>query len=164
MLVLGIDPGTAVTGYGVITGEPPGPFSCLEYGTIRSASKAALSQRLKKIYDDVSELLQRYPLDAVALEDVFYGKNIQTAMKLGQARGAVIIAAMNAGVDVATYAARDVKQALTGFGGASKEQVRKRVQDELSLANPISPLDASDALAIAVCHAHRHWTEQKMAL
>ena len=164
MLILGIDPGTAVTGFGLIAGNPPNSFECVDYGTICSSSKTAFPQRLKKIYDDVAELLQRHPVDAVALEDVFYGKNVQTAMKLGHARGAIIIAAMNQGVSVTTYAARDVKQALTGHGGASKEQVRKRVQDELNLANPISPLDASDALAIAVCHAHRHWTEQKMAL
>ncbi len=162
MLILGIDPGTAVTGYGVIESSGPNTFRCVAFGAIRSKANQSLPPRLKNIYDSIAGIIEQYQPDQVALEDVFYGRNFQAALKLGQARGAAIIAALNAEKPVATYSAREVKMSLTGYGAASKEQVQRMVRDILRLDAPATPLDASDALAIALCHAHRWWTSQKM--
>ncbi len=162
MIILGIDPGTAVTGFGVIESSANQKYRCVEYGTIRSKAREPMTDRLKKIYDGVVEIIQIHQPDLMALEDVFYGQNIQAALKLGQARGVVIVAGLNAGLPVTTFAAREVKQSLTGYGAASKEQVQRMVREVLGLHDVISPLDASDALAIALCHAQRWWTEQKL--
>lgn len=162
MIILGIDPGTAVTGFGVIESPANQNFRCVGHGTIRSKAREPMTDRLKKIYDGVSEIIQKHQPDLMALEDVFYGQNVQAALKLGQARGVVIVAALNAGIPVTTFAAREVKQSLTGYGAASKEQVQRMVKDMLGLNDLVNPLDASDALAIALCHAQRWWTEQKL--
>ena len=162
MRILGIDPGTAVTGYGVIETSGSYDYHCLSYGTIRSKANQELPPRLKKIYDGIADVIDQFQPEHVALEDVFHGRNIQTALKLGQARGAAIIAAINAEKIVDTYSAREVKMSLTGYGAASKEQVQRMVGDILKLKAPITPLDASDALAIALCHAQRWWVAQKM--
>lgn len=162
MLVLGIDPGTAVCGFGLIDSPASNRYACVDYGTIRSKSAQPQAERLKKIYDGVAEIIAAFHPDLMAVEDVFYGHNVQAALKLGQARGAVILAGVNAGVPVTTYAARQVKQSLTGYGAASKEQVQRMLRDMLDLPQAVSPLDASDALAIALCHAQRWWTDQKL--
>ena len=162
MLILGIDPGTAVCGFGVIESPRSNIYSCVDYGTIRSSAGNPQPDRLKKIYDGITNIIQTYHPDLMALEDVFYGQNVQAALKLGQARGAVMIAGVNAGIPVTTFAAREVKQSLTGYGAASKEQVQRMVQVMLQLKEAASPLDASDALAIALCHAQRWWTDQKL--
>lgn len=157
MIVLGIDPGSSVTGYGLIdTGTSD--ITCITYGVIRTGAQSDLPNRLLKIYRSVQDLVQKYEPAHVALEDVFYGHNIQTALKLGQARGAAILAAANNNKPVYTYAARVVKQAMTGNGAASKEQVQRMVKALLQFNEAIQPLDASDALAIAVCHARRYKT------
>jgi crossover junction endodeoxyribonuclease RuvC len=96
--------------------------------------------------------------DIAAYEDIFYARNVRATLQLGQARGSAIIAAINAGVPIANYSPREVKQALTGYGSASKEQVQTMVMQVLDQKTPISPLDASDALAVAICHINRHWT------
>jgi crossover junction endodeoxyribonuclease RuvC len=162
MIILGIDPGTAVTGFGLIESTANQKYRCIEYGTIRSKAREPMPERLKKIYDGVTDIVKNHQPDLIAIEDVFYGQNVQAALKLGQARGVVMISGLNAGVPVTTFAAREVKQSLTGYGAASKEQVQRMVRDMLGLRDVISPLDASDALAIALCHAQRWWTEQKM--
>ncbi|RPH96570.1 MAG: crossover junction endodeoxyribonuclease RuvC [Calditrichaeota bacterium] len=158
MTILGIDPGSNSTGYGIITSDQTNGFSCIEYGVIRAQEKAEPWQRLKKIYDEILQLCHRFLPDQVALEDIFYGHNIQSALKLGQARGVAIIAAINAGAEIAAYSPREVKLALTGYGAASKEQVQKMVRELLRMGEPATPLDASDALAVALCHAQRYWT------
>ena len=162
MIILGIDPGTAVTGFGVIESTANQKYRGIDYGTIRSKAREPMTDRLIKIYNGVTAIIEKHQPDHMALEDVFYGQNVQAALKLGQARGAVIVSGLNAGVPVTTYAAREVKQSLTGYGAASKEQVQRMVREMLGLRDVISPLDASDALAIALCHAQRWWTEQKM--
>jgi len=162
MIILGIDPGTAVTGYGVIESSATQKLRCIDYGTIRSKANEAQTDRLKKIYDGITDVIKTYHPDLMAIEDVFYGQNVQAALKLGQARGVVIVAGLNVGIPVTTFAAREVKQSLTGYGAASKEQVQRMVRDMLGLNEVITPLDASDALAIALCHAQRWWTEQKL--
>jgi len=161
MRFLGIDPGSAVTGFGIINSERPLHFECVSFGVVRSNPKWPMNQRLKHIYDNIYALVDQHAIDHVALEDVFFGKNIQAAFKLGQARAAAVLAAVNAEKSVATYSPREVKQALTGFGAASKEQVQKMVMHQLSLSNPVTPLDASDALAICLCHINRWWTENR---
>lgn len=134
-------------------------YRCVHYGAIRSSSRVDMTDRLKAIYDGIVNIVQEYQPDHVALEDIFYGRNVQAAIKLGQARGAAIVAALNSGTAVATYSAREVKMALTGYGAASKEQVQHMVKDLLHLKEPVRPLDASDALAIALCHAQRCWSQ-----
>ncbi len=162
MLILGIDPGSVLTGYGVIKSDNTNGYLCLDYGCIRSSSKQDFFERLKKIYDQVSALCLKYKPDYVALEDVFYGKNIKSTLQLGQARGSVVIAALNHNVKIKAYSPREVKQSLTGNGSASKEQVQKMVVGLLGLTQTKIPLDASDALAIAICHSNRFWTNEKL--
>ncbi|PHS64267.1 MAG: crossover junction endodeoxyribonuclease RuvC [Thalassobium sp.] len=151
MIILGIDPGSRITGFGVIrrTGQK------IEYivsGCIRTG-EGELSGRLKKIYDGVSELITTYQPEQFAIEQVFMGKNADSALKLGQARGVAIVAAVQQGLPVAEYAPRTIKQAVVGKGGAAKEQVQHMVQYLLKLPG-IPQADAADALAIAICHAH----------
>ena len=161
MVVLGIDPGSAVTGFGVVESNDDG-LECKEYGCIRLQQYKEFYLRLKKIYDTVSLLINKYNPDTVVFEDVFYGRNIKAVLQLGQARGAAIIASANAEKSISIYTPREVKQALTGFGAASKEQVQKMVENILNMEKSITPLDASDALAIAICHINRYQTELKL--
>ncbi len=151
MMILGIDPGSRTTGFGVIrrTGQK------IEYivsGCIRTG-EGELPERLKKIYDGVSELISTYQPEQFAIEQVFMGKNADSALKLGQARGVAIVAAVQQGLPVAEYAPRTIKQAVVGKGGAAKEQVQHMVQYLLKLPG-IPQADAADALAIAICHAN----------
>lgn len=154
MIILGIDPGLAATGYGIVE-RTNQAVRCIDFGTVISSPSAALEFRLKTIYDGITELIGRYQPSHAAFEDVFYGPNIQSALKLGQARGAAMIAAVNARLPVAVYSPREVKLALTGFGAASKEQVQRMVTELLHLLPSDMPTDASDALAVALCHAQR---------
>ncbi|OGC03601.1 crossover junction endodeoxyribonuclease RuvC [candidate division KSB1 bacterium RBG_16_48_16] len=155
MVILGIDPGSTITGYGAIEAAKERPLSCLDYGGIHLATVADFHGKIKRIYDEIGGLISKHRPDFIVLEDIFYSQNAQAALKLGQARGASILAALNNQVPVAAYSAREVKQAITGHGAASKEQVRRMVEAILRLEIRISPLDASDALAIAICHAGR---------
>ena len=156
MIVLGIDPGSRVTGYGIIKVCQSEVYGCLDFGGIQLKSVKHFHDRLKKIYDKVTKLIQTYEPDVVAFEDIFFSQNVKAAMKLGQARGAAIIASLNADKPVEIYSPREVKQSITGYGASSKEQVQKMVSSILNIEGPISPLDASDALAIAICHANRN--------
>ena len=128
MIILGIDPGTAVTGYGVVSRAADGALSLLECGVIRTSSRAPLPQRLKDIYEGVCELMDRHAPDAVAVEGVFFGKNVRTAVVLGHARGAILVAASLRDIDVAEYPPAEVKSAVVGTGRATKEQVGFMVQ------------------------------------
>lgn len=151
MIILGIDPGSRLTGFGVIRriGQKT---EYIVSGCIRTGD-GELPDRLKKIFDGVSELIATYQPQQFAIEQVFMGKNADSALKLGQARGVAILAAVNSGLPIAEYAPRTIKQAVTGKGGAAKEQVQHMVQYLLKL--PGKPqADAADALAIAICHAH----------
>jgi crossover junction endodeoxyribonuclease RuvC len=162
MTVLGIDPGSAITGYGIVKSARSSDYECVTFGCIRIELKSAFHLRLKKIYDQVSGLIENFQPDSVALEDIFYSRNVKAAMQLGQARAAAVLAALNANKTVVAYAPREVKQALTGMGAASKEQVQKMVGRLLGLEKLSAPLDASDALAIAICHTNRFWTDSNL--
>ncbi len=161
MLVLGIDPSTVATGYGLVELKNS-MLRTVDYGVIRPPAAQHLHQRIKIIYDRVTEITSQVRPDAVAIEDLFYSRNIKVALSLGQARGAVILAAVNQGLPIFEYAPRTVKQAVTGSGSASKEQVQRMTQRLLNLAEPPQPLDASDALAIAICHLLK--SRQKITL
>ncbi len=159
-IILGIDPGSRITGYGVIR-QLGGRVEYLGSGCIRT-SGAQLSDKLKQIYDGVSEVIIQFQPDLFAIEQVFMAKNPDSALKLGQARGCAIVAAVNAGLPVAEYAARQVKQSVVGTGAADKEQVQHMVKQLLKL--PACPqADAADALAVALCHTHTQQSLIRMA-
>ncbi|WP_194756925.1 crossover junction endodeoxyribonuclease RuvC [Aliidiomarina indica] len=156
-IILGIDPGSRITGYGVIQ-QDGSRLSYLGSGCIKLAraggsTSITLATRLKMIHDGVSELIQQFHPTDFAIEQVFMARNPDSALKLGQARGAAIVAAAVAGLAVEEYAARAVKQAVVGTGGADKEQVQHMVKQLLKLPR-MPQADAADALAVAICHAH----------
>lgn len=148
---MGIDPGSRITGYGLIR-FVSNRFQYVASGCIRM-TESEFPQRLNTIFDGVSELLSQFVPDEFAIEEVFVAKNAGSALKLGQARGAAIVAATHQGLQVAEYSARKVKQAVVGNGNANKEQVQHMVQQILSL-DACPQADAADALAIAICHAN----------
>ncbi|GGB31365.1 crossover junction endodeoxyribonuclease RuvC [Oceanisphaera marina] len=159
-IILGIDPGSRITGYGVVS-QTGNKMTYLGSGCIRMTD-ADLAPRLKKIYDGVSEIILQFQPDLFAIEQVFMAKNPDSALKLGQARGAAIVAAANAGLEVAEYSARQIKQAVVGQGGADKSQVQHMVVKLLNL--PGTPqADAADALAVALCHGHTRQSLISMA-
>jgi len=127
----------------------------VEYGHIRTAAGQDLSDRLLTIYNRVTELLATHQPDHVAIEDIFYAENVKTAIVMGHARGTILLAARRAGADISEFSPREVKMSVVGNGGASKSQVKFMVQRLLNIREPIRPDDASDALAVALCHWHR---------
>mgnify|MGYP005850104709 CR=1 FL=1 len=151
MKVLGIDPGTQVTGYGIILREN-NRLIAVQYGTIRPPVAAPLSKRYKIIFDGIQQIIKDFSPDVIAVESSFYLQNMASAMKLSQVRGVVLLAASQANLDIYEYAPRRVKQAVCGRGGATKQQVQKMVQTLLALDRLPTPADASDALAVAICH------------
>ena len=149
---MGIDPGTAVTGYGVVMRKGPGAVTLRECGVIRTSPELPLLERIRDIYDGIAALIERHRPFAVSVEDVFQGKNVQSALKLGHARGAILLAVAHARVQVAEYAPREIKKAVVGNGNATKDQVAFMVQQQLRLKTPPSPSDAADGVAAALCH------------
>jgi crossover junction endodeoxyribonuclease RuvC len=154
MLVLGVDPGTAITGFGFVRQEGQ-RLSAVEYGAIRTAAGLALPERLRQIFSDLNQLLSEYHPDWLAVEKLFFNRNTTTAMAVGQARGVVLLAAAERGIPVAEYTPQEVKQAATGGGRAGKAQVGFMVQALLELPELPTPDDVCDALALALCHLNR---------
>ena len=152
MIVLGIDPGTAVTGYGVVKGDQSLPPRLLECGVIRTRPRDPLASRLQEIHSGVVELIQRHRPDALSIEDVFYARNVRTTIVLGHARGVILLAAANARIEIAEYPPAEIKKAVVGAGGATKEQVQFMVMRILRLKTPPQPSDASDGVAAALAH------------
>ncbi len=152
MRVLGIDPGSRITGYGIIDKEG-NRLVHVDNGAIITDSHRDFPMRLQRIYRGLTEIIEQYRPDAVAVENIFFATNVQSALKLGQARGAAIVAGVNAGLPVFEYTALQVKQAVVGHGRADKQQVQKMLKALLNLPE-VAQEDASDALATAVCHAH----------
>jgi len=155
MLVMGIDPGTLTTGYGFVNaaGGRNG-MSFTDCGGIRTQSKTPLPERLLKVHDGLVGLIKRHGPGAVAVESVFFAENARSALKLGHARGVALLAAVECGVPVYEYSPLEIKQAVAGYGHAEKEQVMRMVMALLGLKEAPRPLDASDALAAAICHIH----------
>lgn len=151
MKVIGVDPGTQVTGYGVVS-RSKGKLFCHGWGVIRTTPKAPLPLRLKQIADGLKDALEQYAPDELALEETFVAKDPQSALKIGHARGAIMLVAAQAGLFVAEYSPLKIKQSVVGYGRAEKEQVRTMVRQILSLKENPTPLDASDGLAIAITH------------
>ena len=152
MKVLGIDPGTAACGYGIVH-ESGGRLRATCHGWWRTSAPERPAARLLTIFMGVQELIAEHAPDAVALEESFVGADARIALSVGQARGAVMVAAASAGVECAEYAPARVKQAVCGYGRAEKEQVQKMVKAILSLQSAPTPSHAADALAVAICHA-----------
>ena len=154
-MVLGVDPGTAVTGYGVVARSSGGALSLLECGVVRTHVKAPLPERLRDIYEGLSEVIDRAAPGVLAVEEAFYSRNVRTAIVLGHARGVVLLAAALRGLPVAEYPPAEVKSAVVGVGAATKEQVQLMVQRLLRLKEPPRPHDAADGVAVALCHCFR---------
>jgi len=165
MRVLGIDCGGEYTGYGVVEMLSGGELVCLTCGAIRLSPRQPLARRLAHIYDELGALIGRHHPDEVAIEEIFYALNVKSALKLGQVRGVAMLAAAAAGLEVAEYSPLSIKSSVVGYGRAEKEQVQHMVMRLLRLPEPPEPMDASDALAIAICHLHTAGTlaRQKVA-
>ncbi|MBT3299270.1 MAG: crossover junction endodeoxyribonuclease RuvC [Candidatus Marinimicrobia bacterium] len=149
--VIGIDPGIGTTGFGILDGKG-GKTRLHSYGTIKPPAKDSIELRLKYLYSEVQKLIHEYKPSIMAIEDSFYSKNVKSALTLGQARGALILAAVNADINVRQYAPRKVKQSVVGNGAASKEQVQFMVTQILKLKEAPESLDISDAIAIALTY------------
>jgi crossover junction endodeoxyribonuclease RuvC len=152
--VLGIDPGTASTGYGVVE-EVAGQAKALAFGVIRTRASRPLGHRLQQIYRRIAELTDEWQPAAAAVEELFFSRNVRTAMAVGQARGATLLALADAGVEASEYTPSAIKQAVTGYGEADKAQVQEMVRLLLGLEEIPRPDDAADALAVAICHLHQ---------
>ncbi|HHY10928.1 MAG TPA: crossover junction endodeoxyribonuclease RuvC [Firmicutes bacterium] len=162
MIILGVDPGTAITGYGVVRQEQNNKFKVLGYGTIRTNSEQANPKRLEIIYDGLQGLIREYEPDCLAIEEIFFNKNTATALAVGQARGVAMLAGAHSKIPIAEYTPLQVKMAVTGYGRASKGQVGYMVRVLLGLAEIPKPDDAADALAICLCHGYNanNWRGQ----
>jgi crossover junction endodeoxyribonuclease RuvC len=154
MRVLGIDCGGEYTGYGVVEMYSGGRLECLTCGAIKLSPRESLARRLSRIYDGLGDLITQHHPDEVAIEGIFYSRNVKSALKLGQVRGVAMLAAAAAGLEVAEYSPLTIKSSVVGYGRAEKQQVQHMVTRLLGLAEPPQPMDASDALAIAICHLH----------
>lgn len=155
MRILGIDPGFAIVGCGIVdyTGNK---FTVIDHMAVTTKADLPLEQRLKIIYEGVSDIIARYKPDAVAIEELFFNTNITTAIAVGQARGVILLAAVNCGVEVFEYTPLQVKQAVVGYGRAEKGQVQQMVKMILNLKEIPKPDDVADGLALAICHAHSY--------
>ena len=153
MKILGIDPGTRIIGYGLINKRGSAITAC-DYGVIRLSGKLALTERLKKIHHELGRLLKRLKPETIIVEDIFYAKDVRAMLKLGEARGVILLAASQLNVPIYEYTPAEIKKSVTGNGRADKSQVQKMVTLILGLRTDPKPYDASDALAIALCHAH----------
>ncbi len=154
MIIIGVDPGTIITGYGIIE-YTRNNLTTIDHGVIKLPSVTSLPQKLDIIYKKLCELLEQYHPDELAIETAFYGKNVQSAMKIGYARGVSILAAVHNKIPVAEYSPREVKKSVVGNGAASKEQVQYMISSLLSIKKKKMPFDESDALAVALCHSFR---------
>ncbi len=155
-LVLGIDPGTATTGYGLVRDLRDGSLKMVDFGVISTPKDLPMPQRLVSIYAELQALIARHRPDTAGLEKLFFQKNITTAITVGQARGVIVLALAQAGLEVGEYTPNEVKQAVSGYGSAGKKQMQEMVRVLLGLPEIPKPDDAADALAIAITHLHTH--------
>jgi crossover junction endodeoxyribonuclease RuvC len=153
VLVLGIDPGTAITGYGLVHEQDDG-LSLVECGVVTTPSSQPLPERLQMIYRGLSDVVRRFEPEEAAVEELFFSRNVRTALSVGQARGVALLALADAGLPIYEYKPLEVKQAVAGYGGADKRQVQEMVRMLLNLERVPQPDDAADAVAVAVCHIY----------
>jgi len=152
MVFLGVDPGSSRTGFGLVAVEN-GRLLHVTHGVIRAGKGGALARRLHEIHSGIEAVIRRHSPQAVAVESIFHAKNPRSSLVMGQARGVILLAAVQSGVEIYEYSPLQVKLAVTGYGHAGKEQIRAMVRQLLGVSD-VLPMDASDALAVAICHAH----------
>jgi crossover junction endodeoxyribonuclease RuvC len=162
MRVLGIDPGSETTGWGVVEGDGR-RYRLIEYGTVKAPARERFAARLLKISDGIEAVIAQHNPEACAVEEAFFATNVKSALKLGQVRGVVLLAAERAQLDIFEYSPRLIKQTVVGYGNAEKHQVQEMVRVLLSLGGVPSPHDAADALAIAICHFHHAGAQARIA-
>ena len=153
MLVLGVDPGTAITGYGLVR-EEEGGLTLVDCGVITTPAGQPLPERLQTIYCGLADVARKYQPQQAAVEELFFSRNVRTALSVGHARGVALLALVDAGLAIHEYKPLEIKQAITGYGGADKQQVQEMVRLLLNLDHVPQPDDAADAVAVAVCHIH----------
>lgn len=153
MRILGIDPGIAIVGFGFIDTQGH-KLAPVQYGSIHTKANTDTSLRLKELYDSMLSLIEKYRPDAVAIEQLFFNRNVTTALSVSQARGVLLLAAVQSGLAIGEYTPLQVKQAIVGYGKAEKHQVQEMVKLFLNLSVVPKPDDVADALAVAICHAH----------
>ncbi len=154
MLVIGIDPGTATTGYGLVREGRDGSLKVGDYGVIQTPAGLPMPKRLLQLYHELQEIVALHRPDSGAVEKLFFQRNVRTAISVGQARGVALLALAEAQLPVAEYTPMEIKQAVAGYGGADKNQVQQMVRALLGMDSIPSPDDAADALAVAICHLH----------
>lgn len=152
MLALGIDPGTAITGYGLVRELPDGNLQVVDYGVITTSKTDTPQARLVILYENINKILAQHHPDTSAVEKLFFARNVTTAIDVGQARGVIVLALAQSGIEISEYAPKEVKQAVTGYGSADKKQMQEMIKMILNLEKIPKPDDAADALAIAVTH------------
>ena len=153
-LILGLDPGTATTGYGLVNEDSGGGLQAIEYGTIQTPAGMPDSERLVIIYQRMREIILLHRPQGSAVEKLFFQKNVRTAITVSQARGVILVSLAEAGLDIGEYTPNEIKQAVTGYGSADKHQVQEMVRILLGLKEIPKPDDAADALAVAITHLH----------
>ncbi|MCB2210020.1 crossover junction endodeoxyribonuclease RuvC [bacterium] len=162
MLVLGIDPGIAITGYGLIQTDDRNEYACVDYGVITTPAGMPDAERLQILFDQLSDLIHLHRPESSAVEKLFFQKNVKTAISVGQARGVAMLTLAQAGLSIAEYTPNEVKQAVCGYGNAGKGQVQRMVQALLRLTDLPKPDDAADALAVAICHIGNYTYNQRI--
>lgn len=150
MLVLGIDPGTAIVGYGLVREHADGALQAVEYGVIRTPAKTPMPRRLMTIFDTLTDIVEEHQPDRAAVEELFFSRNVTTAITVSQARGVILLALQKAGIPINEYKPNEIKQAITGYGGAEKTQMQEMVRMLLNLDSIPKPDDAADGLAIGI--------------
>ncbi|HEY0529017.1 MAG TPA: crossover junction endodeoxyribonuclease RuvC, partial [Gemmatimonadaceae bacterium] len=153
VVVLGVDPGTAVTGYGIVRKEGRNPLTLVECGVIRTKPRDALPQRLSEIYEGIVELIRRHKPTVLSIEDIFYARNVRTTVVLGHARGVILLAGAQAGIEIHEYPPSEIKKAVAGTGAATKLQIQFMVTRLLRLKSAPQPSDAADGVAAALAYA-----------
>jgi len=160
MLVLGIDPGTATTGYGLVSEDKAGNLKAVEFGVVRTPAQDPMPQRLLQIHHRIQEIVSLHRPDCGAVEKLFFQSNVRTAMSVGQARGVTLLALAESEIPISEYTPLEIKQAVVGYGGADKQQVQHMVRALLGLDEIPKPDDAADALAVAICYLHSYRMEK----
>lgn len=163
MIVIGLDPGSAITGYGILNEREDKSLSVIAYGVLRTSADADAAKRLQTLYEQIKHILVLHKPDQAAVENLFFQRNVRTAFSVGQARGVLLLVLAQAGISVSEYNPMDVKQAVAGYGKADKNQVQKMVKMLLGLQEIPRPDDAADALAVAICHIHSRELKQMQA-
>lgn len=161
-LAIGIDPGTAVTGFGLVEMAPDGSLQVVDFGTVRTSAKAVMPDRLVELYQQLAAIIQEHKPATSAVEKLFFQRNVTSAISVGQARGVAILALAQAGVPVGEYTPMEIKQAVAGYGGADKRQIQLMVQRLLAMDEKPTPDDAADALAVAICHLQTERTRSRL--